>query len=331
MKSNQYFFSTRVLLLASLLCFFLGDIEAQANKRQRIAMQTVQPNAAFQWKQGRTDYQMPWDGQDRHFIVYVPQQYQVQKATPVVLMFHGTTGTGHKMYNRSQWKETSDREGFIAVFPSSWRYPIVGKGQQTKWNSAGVQFAVAPGTKLMDDVGFVRAMLTSITKSLNVDKQRIYASGFSNGGAFITTRMLPEMSNVFAALSAGSGMFREQVNMQHAPIPVFQMLGTNDVDFANRLQAPMPNTATQWINDPVYGPFISNALSSLQLSTNYQENSTNTHSSLSYLQANGNHRGKYIFALIKNMGHVYPNGSNNPHGFIAAKRSWEFFKNHPKL
>ena len=58
-------------------------------------MTPVQPGQAFQWKTGRTDYEMPWDGQDRHFIVYLPAQYDHTKATPVVFMFHGTTaGSG---------------------------------------------------------------------------------------------------------------------------------------------------------------------------------------------------------------------------------------------
>ena len=328
---NTLNFSKQIQLSLVLSLVFALFSPLNALKAQQPNSVPVKAGQAFKAQKGRTDYSMHWDGKDRHFIVYIPQKYNPQQATPVVFMFHGTSGNGEKMYDRTKWKEGADKEGFIAIFPSSWRYYITDKGRvQTKWNSNGLPMVTKPGTHLMDDVGFVRAIVGSLRKSLNVDDKRIYASGFSNGGAFISSKVLPELSDIFAAVSAGGGIFHQAIPMQHPAIPLYQIVGSNDSKLIDRLQVPIPTDASQWINDATYGPFISNALKSLQLANTYDHQHTSKHSTLRYDDPLNGGRGKYIFSVISNMGHVYPNGSNNPHGFIAAKRFWAFFKNHPK-
>lgn len=159
---------------------------------------------------GRNDYTIVVDGVRREFVVYVPSSYDPAQPTPVVFMFHGTGGNGEKMYNITGWPRQAEEEGFLAVFPSSLSYFIEDKGRrQTKSNSAGLIHAVRPGTELKDDVKFVREMLDLIALTWNIDEQRIFASGFSNGGAFVNSRLLVEMPDRFAAVATGSGLLQE--------------------------------------------------------------------------------------------------------------------------
>lgn len=332
LKVNSIFTFVCIALF-SLLFSLPADAQRkrQQQKRQRPNMVEVQPGQAFQPKPGRTDYSMPWEGVDRHFIVYLPQKYDKSRSTPVVFMFHGTTGNGDKMYRISKWKEMADREGFIAVFPSSWRYYIVEKGQQqTKWASTGVNYVVKEGTKLMDDVGFVRSIVKSLTASLNVDQKRIYASGFSNGGGFVTSRLMHEMTDIFAALSAGSGLMHEYKPPQHGPVPLYQMIGSADDSPVERLGQAIPANAEDWINDSAYGIFIENTIKTLELKDTYQHQATKAHSTLRFTESQNGGRGLYILSVIQGMEHAYPNGKNNPHNFVAARRYWQFFKANPK-
>lgn len=109
------------------------------------------------------------------------------------------------------------------------------------------------------------------------------------------------------------------------------MLGSADPHIVDRLQVPILYDATQWLDDPTYSHFIKNALTALELKDTYQHQSTAAHSTLIFDESQNNGRGKYIFSLIKDMDHVYPNGNNNAYHFVAAERYWTFFKNNPKL
>ncbi|MFN8332099.1 MAG: hypothetical protein U0T81_12935 [Saprospiraceae bacterium] len=78
------------------------------------------------------------DSVKREYIVHVPPNYDSTKKVPVVFMLHGTSGDGELMYATSGWVEMSNKEGFIAVFPSSLKYRIIDNGEYktiTKWNT----------------------------------------------------------------------------------------------------------------------------------------------------------------------------------------------------
>ncbi|HKK77644.1 MAG TPA: PHB depolymerase family esterase [Saprospiraceae bacterium] len=304
------------------------NLEGQRGRPQMIK---VEANTAFSWQVGRTDYVMPWEGEDRHFLVYIPNSYQHNQSVPLVYMFHGSGGTGHKMYNITGWKAKADQEGFIVVFPTGSKYSITDLGrQQTKWNSVGLINAVAPGTELKDDVSLLRALHNSITKSLKIDAQRVYATGFSNGAAFVSSRLLPEVSDLFAALATGSGLFRIAYDIPAGPIPVYTIIGSRDPKIIERDQVAIPERAADWVNHPVYGPNIDNAISSLDLDPDFRENhQPGKQSTIRFDSENGGN-GQYVLTVIADMKHVYPNGKNNPQGYDAAQRFWRFFERHVK-
>ena len=79
----------------------------------------------LEWDYGRNDYEIPFEEVDRHFIIHVPESYTGDEQIPIVFMFHGTSAQGHKFWLDSKWKELAEVENFIAVFPSSWKYPIL--------------------------------------------------------------------------------------------------------------------------------------------------------------------------------------------------------------
>lgn len=78
------------------------------------------------------------DGKEREYFIHLPDSYDGTKAFPLVFMLHGTSGDGEVFYNAYGWKELSETENFIPVFPSSGRYKIIDDGENkttTKWNT----------------------------------------------------------------------------------------------------------------------------------------------------------------------------------------------------
>ena len=60
----------------------------------------------------------------------------------------------------------------------------------------------------IDDIAFTKELLANLSTSYCLDPNRIYASGFSNGGGFVGTLACDTIaSNLFAAFGANSGAF----------------------------------------------------------------------------------------------------------------------------
>ena len=55
-----------------------------------------------------------------------------------------------------------------------------------------------------DDVGFVRALIDSLERELEIDPRRVYATGISNGGMF-AHRLACELPGVLAAIAPVAG------------------------------------------------------------------------------------------------------------------------------
>ena len=178
------------------------------------------------------------DGHPRKYIVYVPDRRPVTGSrAPVVFMFHGSSGTAPQFLRISGWREQADATGLIAVFPQGLRYRILENGRlSTKWNdytlASQVDLNERPGGYPesspwpADDVGFVDQVMSDLRAELPIDRHRIYASGFSNGGAF-TARLAVERSDRLAAAAfSGGGLHTPQSPAR--PIPMYLTLGSLD-------------------------------------------------------------------------------------------------------
>lgn len=138
-------------------------------------------------------------GKTRGFKVHVPKGYDRSRPTPVVYALHGlqqnavmfgVDGTG--------FVPKSDAEGFILVMPNG----IQEDGFGGSWN-AGACCGAASQQRL-DDVGFIRAVHAEVSKHVNVDARRVYATGLSNGG-FMSHRLGCEAADLFAAIAPLAG------------------------------------------------------------------------------------------------------------------------------
>ena len=163
---------------------------------------------------------MQWqvDGETREAIVYVPAS-PGREGTPLVLSFHGY---GDNMQN---FQYTNVHE--------AWPDAIVVyfQGLERRGGLLGWQVERGGGDR---DLKLVDVALRSLRETYSVDDDRIYATGFSNGGMF-TYLLWAERPGVFAAYAPVAARLRPSVRPTQAK-PVFHVAGERDrvVRFADQ-------------------------------------------------------------------------------------------------
>jgi polyhydroxybutyrate depolymerase len=158
-------------------------------------------------------------GLTRTYYIHLPLSYTGQQAVPLVLAFHGSGATGKDLADQTHLNEISDEEGFILVYPD---------GYQEQW--ADGRGTTPPEQAGVDDVGFVSALIDKLLGELNIDKSRVYVTGFSNGGIFVQ-RLACELADKITAMASVSGTMAANISAQcqpARPIPVLLFMGTND-------------------------------------------------------------------------------------------------------
>ncbi|MFT6716538.1 MAG: polyhydroxybutyrate depolymerase [Saprospiraceae bacterium] len=159
------------------------------------------------------DYTLTWDGLTRYYRVHVPSTYSSSTPTPVIIVMHGGFGSGTQIETQSQLSIKADQEGFIVVYPDGVKS---GLGIRT-WNADGC--CGYAQTNNIDDVGFINNLLDTIINKYNIDTDKIYASGMSNG-AFMSYRLACELSTRFAAIASVSGTMNVQNCLPTRQVPV---------------------------------------------------------------------------------------------------------------
>tara|TARA_B100000900_G_scaffold55828_1_gene41693 strand:- start:9066 stop:10118 length:1053 start_codon:yes stop_codon:yes gene_type:complete len=138
-----------------------------------------------QVQQTRTMY---YGNETREYSIYVPATYNSSIATPILLSFHGGGGDGlSMMLGTNDMRPIADTANFIAVYPSG---------------SGGAWMHKAPTN--YNDIYFVEAIIDTLSSQFNIDNNRVYACGYSEGGIF-SYELACRLSNRIAAIAAVSG------------------------------------------------------------------------------------------------------------------------------
>ncbi|MEP6646602.1 MAG: PHB depolymerase family esterase [Saprospiraceae bacterium] len=182
------------------------------------------------------------DNIQRQYILYVPASYIPGTPAPLVLNFHGYTSNAFEQMFYGDFRPIADTAGFLVVHPQG----TVDQVGNTHWN-------VGWGTSTVDDVGFTRALIDSLSASFSIDQDRIYSTGMSNGG-FFSYLLACDLSDRIAAIASVTGSMdvnEPAVCHPEHPMPVMEIHGTSDptVPYAgNFLFSPIPSVINFWVN-----------------------------------------------------------------------------------
>lgn len=155
------------------------------------------------------------DGSTRSAIVSVTSAYDPHKPTPVLFGFGGRDDTPENYRNYSRFSTTGAAGEAIVVYP---------RGIDNAWE--GAPYATSTRGQ---DVAFVRQIVDELDKKFNIDRNRIYAAGMSNGGGFVMN-LACQAPDLIAGVVSVSGAFYNPVNEGCAPesVPTFVIHGQQD-------------------------------------------------------------------------------------------------------
>lgn len=150
---------------------------------------------------------------DRDYGVYVPSNYRPDNTVPLVIALHGYGDNWQNFSRASGLVQGSEQFGYIVAFPN---------GYLNQWNDGSI------GDHYEDDVAVLLELIEVLTARYNIDRERIYLVGFSNGGS-MTFRAACEAPAVFAGIaSIGGTMRKAQQCKEAAALPVLLIHGTGD-------------------------------------------------------------------------------------------------------
>jgi len=215
-----------------------------------IAAQTTQP--------GDHRFTLQHGGQTRLYRVHVPASYDAAKPTPLLVALHGGGGNMDHQADDAHYGliGKSEREGFVVVFPNG--FSRFRGGKLATWNAGHCCGGARDFDS--DDVGFIRQMVSDVMRRLNIDRERVFATGMSNGG-LMAYRLACEMSDVFKAIASVAGTDNTRQCSPKQPVSVLHIHAKNDTHVlftggagldARRASVvtefrSVPDTIAQWV------------------------------------------------------------------------------------
>jgi len=158
-------------------------------------------------------------GIQRSYIIYVPANYSGNQAVPLLFNFHGYTSNANEQMWYGDFRPIADTAGFIIVHPEG-----------TQDNTGTTHFNVGWGQSTVNDVSFTSFLIDTISAQYNINLDRVYSTGMSNGG-FMSFRLACELSDRIAAIGSVTGSILpgtlSSCNPSH-PMPILQIHGTSD-------------------------------------------------------------------------------------------------------
>lgn len=178
-------------------------------------------------------------GINRTFSYYVPAIYNSAQPVPLILNLHGYTSNGLQQSIYGNFKNIADTANFIVAHPDG-----TFDGSSNRFWNAGF------GTSSVDDVGFLEALIDTISAHYNIDPRRIYTTGMSNGGYM--SYYLVCQSDRFAAMASVTGTMSTLAQATCSPTkptPVMEIHGTGDATVpynGTTGSVSIPNVLSYW-------------------------------------------------------------------------------------
>jgi polyhydroxybutyrate depolymerase len=167
----------------------------------------------------RTNGTIQSAGQQRKYLLYVPESYDPSKPASLVISFHGFIEWPDHQRQVSQWNKLADKNGFIVVYPMGTGFPL-------RWGT------IAPSNhskQAESDVIFISDLIDKLSAEYKIDPRRIYANGLSNGGG-MSFLLACKLANRIAAIGGVSGAYSIPWSACNPsrPVPVIAFHGDAD-------------------------------------------------------------------------------------------------------
>ena len=153
-------------------------------------------------------------GTEREYKIYVPKDLGAKR--PLLISCHGMNQDAAYQMGMLDIQSVADTAKFVTVFP---------EGISKSWDITGNR-----------DINFILAIIDEMVEKYDIDRGRVYLSGFSMGGMF-TYHAMNKIADRIAAFAPISGypMGGATASPNVRPIPIIHTHGTSDdvVTFSN--------------------------------------------------------------------------------------------------
>jgi poly(hydroxyalkanoate) depolymerase family esterase len=231
----------------------------------------------------------------RTFIVYAPDGLPEHPA--LVVSMHGLGGSGSQQRSMSGFDKVADKGKFVVVYPDGTFEMNGSKGWDITTNA---------------DVEFITALIDTMADRYAIDRNKVYASGFSMGG-MMSYKLICEVPERFAAIGPASGypLFGANNCSPEVPVPVCHTHGTTD--------NIVPYSGLEdWMKKIVTADGCPATSTKSDVSSSVQRE----------YWGPCDEGSEIIIYHFEGMGHGYPTSSRQQ--FSASDTFWTFFEKHPR-
>ena len=259
--------------------------------------------------------EMIWEEINREFYIVNPSNLNSDNQLPLLISLHGGADYADANMQYTGFLDIINEKGFVAIFPQG--TVAAGKGD-TGWYAGG------DCTNLeVCDLSFIERLIDYSIEDLNIDENRVYVSGFSNG-AFMVYTLACFLSNRVAAFAPVSGSMSPddyQICNPQRPIPVIHIHGTSDDSIP--IQGNDYVTPLQQVSS-----YLSSLNNCSQNSIiNGEDTNEDGYAWYSEISSNCNQGVIVNFTYLENFGHSWPSTESGKGGgadIDGASFIWEF-------
>jgi len=267
------------------------------------------------YSQTEIDKTIYFDGLTRIYRLYIPQIYTGNSSVPLVFSLHGYGSDNLEQESYADFRPVADTANFIIALPNG----TIDSYGYNSWNSYDLNS--------VNDIGFINALIDTIITNYNIDTNKIYCCGLSNG-AFMSYDVGCYLSNRISAIASVAGsMIQNHVNNctpLHS-LPVMEIHGTSDAvvpynGYTSFL--PVDTVINYWknFNNCNFTPIV----------YNFPDiNTTDGCTATKYTYLNQNNISVELIKII-NGGHSWPGAPVNLNitnmDFNACIEIWKFFR-----
>ena len=166
------------------------------------------------------------DNLERYYLIYEPASLsQDYISAPLLFALHGYGSSAglHKSY--TGYEALAEENKFIVVYPQGYKLESTLTNSSSHWNVGAWTI-----DSNINDVDFIDSVINLVDEKVDIDKNRIYSSGMSNGG-FMSYHLACNLSIKIAAIASVTGsMSRETLSdcSPSHPTAVLQIHGLQD-------------------------------------------------------------------------------------------------------
>jgi polyhydroxybutyrate depolymerase len=162
----------------------------------------------------------------RRYIAHLPSGYDPGTPAPLLIGLHSYGATPglqeNKMY---RFRELADERGWIYVAP----YGLLDGSSKRYWNATDA--CCDYYFSQVDDVAYISSVIDEVSLLYNVDPQRVFVVGHSNGG-FMAHRLACDLSDRITAVVsiAGAQWLDPSSCSPTSPVSVLEIHGDSDTE-----------------------------------------------------------------------------------------------------